>query len=267
MTLLPKVKLKSIVSFPATILDGAGVDVVRQNGSYQFNIAFEDFAPPVAGISDAPHQNVLLWNNITNSYVLAPISVVGSGGAVTEAPNDGVQYGRQSLTWAPIVSGAPSNATPIVNGIAVPGSSTLYSRDDHVHPTDTSRAPLASPTFIGTPSAPTASVGTNSTQIASTAFVIANSVASGAITEAPNDGTQYARQSLGWSAVTAGSTVSPATATPLVESGAGAVGTSVKYAREDHVHSGCSRRKRALVPARRVRLTITLRRSISQPAS
>jgi hypothetical protein len=28
----------------------------------------------------------------------------------------------------------------------------------------------------------------------------------------------------------------PASAVPLVESGAGAVGTSVKYAREDHVH-------------------------------
>ena len=34
-----------------------------------------------------------------------------------------------------------------------------------------SKAPLASPTFTGTPKAPTASAGTNNTQIASTAFV------------------------------------------------------------------------------------------------
>lgn len=34
-------------------------------------------------------------------------------------------------------------------------------------------APLASPTFTGTPAAPTASVGTNTTQLASTAFVVA----------------------------------------------------------------------------------------------
>ncbi|WP_445215456.1 hypothetical protein ACKWRH_23540 [Bradyrhizobium sp. Pa8] len=34
----------------------------------------------------------------------------------------------------------------------------------------------------------------------------------------------------------AGGGIAPATATPLIESGAGAVGTSVKYAREDHVH-------------------------------
>jgi hypothetical protein len=36
------------------------------------------------------------------------------------------------------------------------------------------KAPLASPTFTGTPTAPTAAVGTNTTQIATTAFVLAN---------------------------------------------------------------------------------------------
>jgi hypothetical protein len=42
-----------------------------------------------------------------------------------------------------------------------------------VHGTDTTRAPLASPTFTGVPAAPTASAGTNTTQIATTAFVTA----------------------------------------------------------------------------------------------
>ena len=36
------------------------------------------------------------------------------------------------------------------------------------------KADLASPTFTGTPAAPTAAVGTNTTQIATTAFVLAN---------------------------------------------------------------------------------------------
>ena len=36
-----------------------------------------------------------------------------------------------------------------------------------------SKAPIASPTFTGTPAAPTATLGTNSTQLASTAFVAA----------------------------------------------------------------------------------------------
>ena len=36
------------------------------------------------------------------------------------------------------------------------------------------KAPIASPTFTGTPAAPTAVVGTNTTQVATTAFVLAN---------------------------------------------------------------------------------------------
>lgn len=43
------------------------------------------------------------------------------------------------------------------------------------------KADLNSPTFTGTPAVPTASAGTNTTQIASCAFVLANGVPSGAI--------------------------------------------------------------------------------------
>jgi hypothetical protein len=64
------------------------------------------------------------------------------------------------------------------------------------------KAPLASPTLTGTPAAPTAAVDTNTTQLATTAFVIGQA----------------------------------ASATPIVESGSGAVGTSTRFARGDHVH-------------------------------
>lgn len=59
----------------------------------------------------------------------------------------------------------------------------------------------------------------------------------GGLGEAPTDGQTYGRQgsTASWQIVTGGGGT-PATATPLVESGAGAVGTSLKYAREDHVH-------------------------------
>jgi hypothetical protein len=63
------------------------------------------------------------------------------------------------------------------------------------------KAALSSPTFTGTPAAPTAAVDTNTTQIATTAFVVAQA----------------------------------GTATPIIE-GTGAAGTSLRYAREDHVH-------------------------------
>lgn len=41
-------------------------------------------------------------------------------------------------------------------------------------------APLNSPTFTGTPAAPTAAVGTNTTQLATTAFVVAEIIGSAA---------------------------------------------------------------------------------------
>lgn len=65
----------------------------------------------------------------------------------------------------------PSSTTPIVDGTATVGTETSYARGDHVHPHDTSKANLASPTFTGTPKAPTASAGTNTTQLATTQFV------------------------------------------------------------------------------------------------
>lgn len=68
-----------------------------------------------------------------------------------------------------------SDAAPQMDGTAAAGTSDTFARGDHVHPTDTSRAPLASPNFTGTPTAPTAAAGTSSTQIATTAFV-ANAV-------------------------------------------------------------------------------------------
>lgn len=64
-----------------------------------------------------------------------------------------------------------TSTTPKMDGTAAIGSETAYAAGDHVHPTDTTRAPLASPAFTGTPTAPTATVSTNSTQIATTAFV------------------------------------------------------------------------------------------------
>lgn len=43
-----------------------------------------------------------------------------------------------------------ASVAPVINGTAAVGTSPLAARQDHVHPTDTSRAPLASPTFTGT---------------------------------------------------------------------------------------------------------------------
>ena len=67
------------------------------------------------------------------------------------------------------------------------------------------KAPLASPTFTGTPAAPTAAVGTNTTQVATTAFVTAATAGSGGF-EAVADG-----------AITAGTAVTLEAATGKVK--------------------------------------------------
>ena len=69
------------------------------------------------------------------------------------------------------ISASFSATNPVVNGAAAPGSANALSRGDHIHPNDTTKADLASPTFTGVPAAPTASVSTNTTQVATTAFV------------------------------------------------------------------------------------------------
>ena len=66
---------------------------------------------------------------------------------------------------------AASSTAPAMNGTAAVGVGTTYARADHVHASDTSRAPLASPALTGTPTAPTATDGTSTTQLATTAFV------------------------------------------------------------------------------------------------
>jgi hypothetical protein len=76
----------------------------------------------------------------------------------------------QIATTAYVVGQAASATSPI-NGTAAIGTSLKYARQDHVHASDTSRAPLASPTFTGTPLSTTAAAGTDTTQLATTAFV------------------------------------------------------------------------------------------------
>jgi hypothetical protein len=66
-----------------------------------------------------------------------------------------------------------------MDGTAAVGTSLLFSREDHRHPTDTSRAPLASPVFTGDPQAPTPATADNDTSIATTAFVKAQGYVTG----------------------------------------------------------------------------------------
>ena len=100
----------------------------------------------------------------------APIASPSLTGTPT-APTAGADTNTTQLATTAFVLGQAGTSAPSMNGSAAIGTSTRFARADHVHPTDTSRAPLASPALTGTPTAPTPANGTNTTQIATTAFV------------------------------------------------------------------------------------------------
>lgn len=82
----------------------------------------------------------------------------------------GHTHTKSEITDFPTIPSA-ATANPQMDGTAAVGTSSKYAREDHVHAHDTSKANLASPTFTGTPKSTTATKGTNTTQIATTAFV------------------------------------------------------------------------------------------------
>lgn len=116
--------------------------------------------------------------SVTNQSTTPVVSISAASGSAAGSMSS-AHYTKLEGIAAGATANEATTTTPKMDGTAAVGSETAYAKGDHVHPTDTSRAPLASPTFTGTPAAPTANAGTNTTQIATTAFVqtaIANAV-------------------------------------------------------------------------------------------
>jgi hypothetical protein len=108
------------------------------------------------------------WGELAATYALTGLSTTGAATIGTTLGVTGVATlsgGGTSITQATdnnttniattaFVVGQASAVSPLINGTAAVGTSLRYSRQDHVHPTDTTRAPLASPTFTGTVTIP-----------------------------------------------------------------------------------------------------------------
>jgi len=129
------------------------------------------------------------WQTMLRNIGAGVVTVTGSGGATINvggvantsyALNQGDALEVRSRGTAayvgvyhptPVAVPAPSSTSPAMDGTAAVGTGTTYARADHVHPSDTSRAPLASPALTGTPTAPTPATADNSTTLATTAYV------------------------------------------------------------------------------------------------
>ena len=147
------------------------------------------FTTPALGVATAtsvngttiPTSKTLVVTTDKLSALAATTSAELAGVISDETGSGALVFGTSPTLTTPVLGVATgtsfnsitglSSTTPVVNGTAAVGVGTTTARGDHVHPTDTSRAPLASPALTGTPTAPTASAGTNTTQLATTAFV------------------------------------------------------------------------------------------------
>lgn len=121
------------------------------------------------------------------SATSASTSATNASNSATAAAGSASAAATSASNAAAAVQAAAGTATPLVDGTAAVGTGTKWAHEDHRHPTDTSRAdaaattaalalkaPLASPAFTGTPTAPTPAYGDNSTNLATTAWVQAN---------------------------------------------------------------------------------------------
>src|SRR6516225_4969673 len=170
MTLPINIKFRVLPRFPAQVIGREGIAVTKQNGIYYFDLDYADF-PPQSSIPAGMSPYQLMWDPVSNSYILVNASVTG----LADAPNDTNTYGRHALAWVQILplSGGTMTGPLILSSGATalgdaPSDGTYYGRQNA---TWQSVAPLTSPNFLGTPAAPTATVGTNTTQLATTAFV------------------------------------------------------------------------------------------------
>lgn len=155
-----KSKLDTVLLGKVDKIDGKGLssnDYSADEKAKLLGIAYQAQVNVLEGIQKNG-QTVTITNKIAN------ISVPTKTSDIT---ND-----SGFITGSDIPEGAAASTTsPKMNGTATVGTEMAFARGDHIHPSDTSKANLASPTFTGTPAAPTATKGTNTTQIATTAFV------------------------------------------------------------------------------------------------
>lgn len=200
MTDFPDLKLKMLPAFPSNVIGGVGLEATKANGHVTLDYAWQEFGA-ISAIPTSPTSYILTYDTQNDAYVMVPSHLLGGAVAgISDAPDDGVQYGRQSKAWTPIIGssgGTPAADPPLMDGTAAVGTSLLYARQDHVHPTDTTRAPINSPSFTGVPTtATTPTAADNSLKLATTAFVKTAVAAVPGFPEAPNDGTTYGRKSL-----------------------------------------------------------------------
>jgi len=154
----------------------------------------------IAGINDANYAGFSEWVVFGSAptYVNATTFTVSGNQTATLQVGRRIQFFLLGGTYYGTIStstysSGPGTTSVVISADSTGLDSTLYSFSYGFMSAVNSSlpitvyAPIASPTFTGTPSGPTASAGTSTTQLATTAFVTTNfaGLASPAFTGAP----------------------------------------------------------------------------------
>lgn len=141
--------------------------------------------------------------SVTPRDVIANRPAAGSAGRLFFATDQGKTYRDSGTVWE------DCSDKGVVTSVAGRTGAVVLAESDVANLVSdlADKAPLASPTFTGTPAAPTASAGTNTTQLATTAFVQSalTGVGSGTVTSVAV--TVPSRQSVTGSPVTSSGTL------------------------------------------------------------
>lgn len=147
-------------------------------GVYQLELTDPVIGGP-SGVSNTPLKNLANRTKYLKDHVdaleasrapLASPALTGAPTAPTAAAGTNTtQLATTAFVQTEIAADMAANlatASPLMDGTAAVGVATKMAREDHRHPTDNTRAPLASPAFTGTPTAPNAATGARSQQLA-----------------------------------------------------------------------------------------------------
>jgi hypothetical protein len=208
----------------------------------------------------SPLTNTELDANFTNLNTAKAELASPTFTGIPAAPSAAADTNTTQIATTAFVIGQVATTNPLINGAVAVGTSLKFARADHVHPVDTSRAPLNSPTFTGTVTIPAGAVISGYAPLASPTFTGTVTIPAGAVISgyAPLASPTFTGVAAAVTAAVDTNTTQIATTAfvigqaasvaPLMNSVA-AIGSSTRYARQDHVHATDTSRAPINAPA------------------